>query len=157
MTPADTARQNATPAPASGGVRLSFVVPGAPQGKGRPRFVGGRAVTPKATRDYEAHVAACARGIHWVAPMSGPLSVQLDVVCARPASRPASVDREAWRTGERVPRIGKPDVDNAAKAILDGMVAGGVLVDDTHVTRLVVCRWYAARGEEPHVRVEVSA
>lgn len=132
---------------------LSFTVPGDPHGKGRPRFVAGRAVTPTETRKYEQKVARMAWALHQGPPLVGPLSVELDVVCARPASRPASVTREAWRTGERVPRIGKPDVDNVAKAILDGMVAGRVLEDDTHVTRLVVCRWYAARDEAAHVAV----
>lgn len=134
---------------------LSFTVPGDPHGKGRPRFVAGRAVTPAATRRYEATVAKAAAAAYRAPALVGPLSVELDVVCARPASRPASVDREAWRSGARLPRIGKPDVDNAAKAVLDGMVRGGLLADDTHVTRLVVCRWYAARGEMPHVAVEV--
>ena len=137
------------------GARLSFTVPGAPHGKGRPRFVAGRAVTPTETRKYEAKVARMAWAQHQGPPLVGPLSVELDVVCARPATRPASVTREAWRTGERLPRIGKPDVDNVAKAILDGMVAGRVLEDDTHVTRLVVCRWYAAKGEAAHVGVLV--
>lgn len=138
---------------------VRLVIPGDPVGKGRPRFVRatGRTYTPKATQDYEARVASIARGAVYLAPLYGPLRVEIDAVCARPATRPASVDRDAWNAGHRIPRIGKPDVDNVAKAVLDGLVKGGLVADDTHVTRLTVARWYAARGEGPHVVVEVSA
>jgi Holliday junction resolvase RusA-like endonuclease len=133
-------------------------IPGDPVGKGRPRFVRatGRTYTPKSTADYEAKVASIARGVMYLEPLVGPLHVEIDAVCARPATRPASVDRDAWNAGHRLPRIGKPDVDNVAKAVLDGLVKGRLLEEDTHVTRLTVARWYAARGEEAHVVVEVS-
>jgi len=36
--------------------RLEYTVPGQPVPKGRPRFYGGRAVTPKRTREFEARV-----------------------------------------------------------------------------------------------------
>jgi len=137
---------------------VRLVIPGDPVGKGRPRFVRatGRTYTPKATQDYEARVAAIARGVHALEPLAGPLCVEIDAVCTRPTTRPASVARDAWNAGHRLPRIGKPDVDNVAKAVLDGLVKGRLVEDDTHVTRLSVARWYAARGEEAHVVVEVS-
>jgi len=129
-------------------------VPGRPVPKGRPRVYGGRAITPKRTREYEATVAAeCLR--QRVTLPDGPLWVSIVARWSRPARRPAAVDAEAWATGERLPRPSTPDVDNIAKAILDGLQRGP-LDDDARVTRLEVRTVYAAQGEPCGVTVTIG-
>lgn len=81
--------------------------------------------------------------------------VRIEVVCARPQTRPLSVPNELWSTGERVYRIGKPDGDNAEKIVWDALVKAGVLHDDSHVVEWGGGRWYAAADEQPHVVVTV--
>ena len=48
----------------------------------------------------------------------------------------------------------KPDVDKLARAVLDGLTDGGLLVDDSLVVRLVVDEFYS---ESPCATVTVRA
>lgn len=119
---------------------VTFIVPGEPVGKERPRAarMGGlvRLYTPAKTRDYEqrvahtADVAATAQGYEH--PERGWYELTVDV----------------YRTHERK----GPDLDNIGKAIADA--CNGVLWrDDSEVRQVLVrlCGW----GEAP--RVEVTA
>ena len=84
-----------------------------------------------------------------------PTAVSIEVVLARPKSH--------WNRTGLTPRAPKwpparaGDVDNLAKAVLDAMVQGGVLPDDSQVVDLHVRKAYAERDGEPGVRVAVSA
>jgi Holliday junction resolvase RusA-like endonuclease len=140
-------------------VTLHLTIPGDPHGKRPPQYDPRQRRTVKAagSRTYEKAVAALARATHRAPPLDGAHVVEIAAVCRRPGARPDAVPREVWATGERCARVGKPDADNIAKAVLDGLRAGGVLRDDTVVTRLVVVRVYAARGEGPCVEVRVEA
>lgn len=127
--------------------RISFTIPGAPQGKGRPRIgrVGSHArmFTPATTVAYEglvAHTAQCA--------MSGlplfdqALGVSLVLSCPVPASWSQKKQRAAL-AGEVRP-TSKPDIDNVVKAVFDGL--NGVLWrDDVLVTDLSVAKRYSAK------------
>ena len=94
-----------------------------PYPKGRPRFVRGKAVTPTATREYEATLR------YWMATEAkacGWTLTEGDVrVCIR-----LFFDSSGKRPG---------DVDNYAKSITDA--ANGVLYrDDSQIQRLTVER-----------------
>lgn len=124
---------------------ITFTVPGAPQGKGRPRVgkVGGHArmFTPPKTAAYESLVALAAKqAMGDREPMRGPLRCLLHVMCAIPASW-AKRKRSQAEMGALLP-AGKPDLDNIAKAILDGCngIAWG---DDSQVTSLEVHKRYS--------------
>ncbi len=144
---------------------LSFVVEHRPIGKGRPRFVktrqGMRAVTPKPTRDFEevvadaALVALKAAGLKAPATPNGPVSISLRAVHRRP-SRP-DADHPCRQTDERVRAPGgggRPDLDNVIKAVLDAL--NGVLWrDDAQVVQIMAEGWFAARGEDACVEVEM--
>jgi Holliday junction resolvase RusA-like endonuclease len=122
--------------------RLAFTVPGKPVPKGRPRVVrsGGRAhaFTPKRTRDYENQCAWTAAG--------------------------ALAQAKAWPVSLTVPRFavalrvfgahGNTDMDNVAKAVLDGF-EGVLYANDRQVTRLTVERC-AGKGDAPRVEVVVE-
>jgi Holliday junction resolvase RusA-like endonuclease len=127
----------------------SFTVDGAPVGKGRPRgsVIGGKIVmrTPTKTRQYERWVALCARPFMPREKIGGPIAVTLEFVTVRPARLKDSQRDE--------PDVGAGDVDNYAKAILDGLSAH---FDDHLVTGIVARKRYADPGEKPHARVRVS-
>jgi len=73
------------------------------------------------------------------------VAVHVSVVLPAPKSRPAkssTARRALWMPpadgGEPFAWMGKPDADNAAGSVLDALVKGGALVDDTLVSRLEV-------------------
>lgn len=98
---------------------LRFEIPGPPVPKGRPLFDGKRARTPERTRVYEEAVAWHARAQGW--RFTGPIAVEIALYFG---STPLG------------------DLDNYAKAILDGIQRGGLIEDDGQVRQLGV--WFAA-------------
>ena len=74
----------------------------------------------------------------------GPVAVELMVVIGRPLVPPL-------RAGSgRRPHVGRPDVDNVAKGVLDALTEAGVLIDDKQVAELVVRRvWGEVRPHAP--------
>lgn len=138
---------------------FSFVVPGRPQGKGRPRFYKGHAYTPDSTRRYEALIRetarAAAKKAGWKIADSG-VHVHVDALFPVPKSWPREKKAAAERD-ELTP--GKPDIDNVVKAVLDGL-NGVAYTDDKAVKAISASKKYAA-AEFPGcsalglVRVEV--
>lgn len=135
---------------------IAFVVPGAPQGKGRPRIgkIGAHArmFTPAKTVAYEgliAHAAMVAMGAATRFETAVGCNVFID--CEVPASWSQKKQRMAL-AGDVMP-TSKPDADNVVKAIFDG--CNEVLWrDDVLVVDLRVRKRYSAT---PCVRVEVWA
>jgi Holliday junction resolvase RusA-like endonuclease len=139
---------------------LQFLVDGDPVGKGRPRaaLVGKRVrmYTPAKTTRYEARVR---RAIPADAPpVVGMCRVTVDIVYRRPGRRPSHIPRPMWDAGLAY-HVGKQDVDNVVKAVLDGLQmkhpSSGArwLDDDRWVVEL------SARkrcGKSPHVIVGVQ-
>ena len=126
---------------------LQFTIPGPPVGKGRPRFStqGGkpRSYTPAVTREYEALIAARAgeaMGVH--PPLQTPLTVYIYAHMGIPLSW-SKAKHKAALEGDIYPA--RPDVDNIAKTVLDGM-NGVVYEDDAQVTYLKVSKKYADEG-----------
>lgn len=140
---------------------LRLFVPSEPQGWQRPgvqmRGRHPRLYTQQKTAAYEACVAqvagfAAARQ-RWTHD-GAPLRLEATMLHRRPRSTPPGHpcrghSGRAWLTK-------KPDVDNVAKAVLDGLVRGGVIADDIAVCELVCRQFWAAKGEDPGVHIEVS-
>jgi Holliday junction resolvase RusA-like endonuclease len=147
---------------------LTFSMSGCPRGKGRPRATtrGGYSsvYTDAKTRAYEASVTAVARtAMGDRAPFQGPLSVSLRFRMPIPKSAPKRA-KASMASGE-TPHCSAPDIDNLAKAILDGMGedaalkrkgldARVVFQNDSQITRLFATKIYA---ELPGVDVRVEA
>lgn len=151
---------------------LAFVVPGDPQGKARPRFSragkGVRTYTPNTTEKYENLVRYCAvsaRQKEKVNPISTDMSISIKAYFKVPASYSNKRRHNCLAGVERPSK--KPDSDNIAKIILDGLnpkmkksktlhkmvcLQQGLYQDDKQVVSLGVEKWYA---EEP--RVEINA
>ena len=126
---------------------LQFTIPGPPVGKGRPRFstAGGkpRSYTPAVTREYEALIAArAAEAMVGRDPLTTPLTVYIYAAMGIPLSW-SKGKRQAALEGDIYPA--RPDVDNIAKTVLDGM-QGVVFENDSQVTFLKVTKKYAEEG-----------
>lgn len=118
-----------------------IVVPGVARGKARPRVTRqGRAYTPTATTNAEAWVKLCAIQQIGQPVLTAALNVAIDIDVEVPASW-SRKKREAALSGAVRP-TGKPDLDNAAKLILDALnkIAW---VDDSQVVRLTARKRYA--------------
>jgi Holliday junction resolvase RusA-like endonuclease len=137
-------------------VTLACTIPGHAVPFARPRFAGRRGYNEPGYAAWKRAAALCIRagaGVRAFAPLE-PVEVEIAVYAARPARRPAHVPVAEWRGGGVAPRIGRSDLDNVVKAVLDAAVDSGVLPDDRQVVAIVARQWYApARGE---VRVELT-
>lgn len=120
---------------------LVFIVPGRPQGKGRPRFAHGHVYTPQATHEYECLIAACARkALRKTAyRREGPKAITVRVRFAIPRSWPKWKKAEAL-SGERLPEV-KPDADNIEKVVADAL-NGIAYGDDCKVPDMHVLKRY---------------
>ena len=141
---------------------LSLTILGEPMGKQRPRatFVAGHATiyTPKKTQGYEARFAS-AFGEKY------PDEEPLNCACAVTIKAYFSLAKADFNSkGEpnkkgtaklknETPCTKKPDCDNIAKAVLDGL-NGVAFQDDNQVTCLIVSKAYSLR---PRVEVEIEA
>ena len=125
---------------------ITFTVPGAPIGKGRPRITtrGGspRAFTPAKTVAYEGLIALAGEQVMaGRAPLEGPVAIAAIATFAVPKSWSKRA-REAALAGF-VAHTGRPDLDNIAKAIGDGL-NGIAWADDSQVARLSMTKRYGA-------------
>ena len=94
-------------------------------------------------REYEALIAArAAEAMVGRDPLTTPLTVYIYAAMGIPLSW-SKTKRQAALEGEIYPA--RPDVDNIAKTVLDGM-NGVVYADDAQVTYLKVTKKYAEEG-----------
>ena len=109
---------------------MRIVLPVRPQAASRPRVVAGHAYYPERYRSWLEVAAAEARRVWRRKPAGGPVHVSVFLEGQRIL---VDVDEQtAWRRGQI-----RGDLDNHVKAVLDALVAGGVLVDDRQVEGLV--------------------
>jgi Holliday junction resolvase RusA-like endonuclease len=84
------------------------------------------------------------------------VEIQLQFLWPVPKARPSWCSLDAWR--ERgaygIARTTKPDGDNCEKAILDALVAAGILQDDALVVRASWTKMHAQEG--PLIEVYVD-
>lgn len=137
---------------------VEFWVSGEPRGQPRPRaFVrnGRAAVYDSGTAEgWKGQIALTFRDLRGFEKWTGPIGLRLDFVFRRPKSH--------FRTGKHVELMrddaplyhtGKPDADNAAKAVMDALtMLGGVWGDDAQVAQLVVLKRY---GNHPGCNIRI--
>jgi len=126
-----------------------FQVTGEPVPKARARVYRGRAVTPARTKNYERSVAveALAAGVPRFDKQE-PLCVHICAVWSRPQRL-----QRLKEPDDRIPKATRPDGDNVAKAVLDGLQRH---FDDGQVVRLTVEKFYASRHEEPSISCTIE-
>ena len=129
---------------------ITFTVPGAPQGKARPRVTrAGHAYTPEKTKAYETVVRQCYLQNVGMRHFPDGTAICAHIYASYPVPKGTSKkDRQAMLDGKILPTK-KPDADNIAKIILDAL-NGYAYKDDSCVVRLTVSKHY---GEEADVLV----
>lgn len=131
-------------------VQVEFTIKGEPRGKGRPRFTKtGRVYTPSKTSDYESLVALGYLNSVKGYKFTSPVRVTIRAYHKPPKkSKKVVEDMLNWH----ILPTKKPDVDNIAKIVLDGL-NGVAWDDDTQVVDLLVYKRYE---EEPYVKVTIE-
>src|SRR5262249_22488485 len=120
-------------------------------GKGRPRFGHGAVYTDKKTIAFERAIAwAAKQEMAGKDPLSGPVCVTIGAFMPIPLSWNRTAHLEAT-SGQRRPAV-KPDADNIAKAVLDGLTSI-VFHDDKQVVEMTVIKKYSV---QPAVVVTVT-
>lgn len=129
--------------------KTTFTIPGKPRGKQRPRFTSNRhPYTPSETKEYEKLVGMCYQAAGGQM-MEGLIAVDIVAQFAPPKSLSKAKKLELLATKY----VGKkPDGDNIAKIILDGL-QGVAMADDALVAHLTVTKIY---GETDQVTVTVE-
>ena len=113
---------------------VTFTIPGKPFAKQRPRFsrASGRTYTPAATVSFESTVRSIGLE-NFPEPLDGPVKIEI-LATFEPA--------KSWskkKTADHLnrPHIQRPDLDNVAKAICDGLNRIAY-ADDGQIAEMVV-------------------
>lgn len=124
---------------------------------GKPHLIEGRRRSGRdAHTAWRNAVAYAARGqvdlFELAAPLDVPLLLDVEFRFAMPKSRPKAI-----RSRGSALKTTKPDLDKLLRTVGDGLVDGGLIVDDARIARLVgtkseVVGWL---GATVHIR-EVS-
>lgn len=138
---------------------LHLTLPGEPVGKSAGRTVQNRhsgkrhTFIPAKSRDYMNLVKLQFRSTFptFQLLVKQPVAVAVCLYVAPPASA-SKRKRTAMLNGAIRPTV-KPDVDNVAKAILDGLT-GVAFQDDKAVVELHLWKWYSAT---PHTEIYLYA
>lgn len=134
---------------------LHFIVEGKPIGKGRPRFSGRggfiRTYNPQSTVDYEEKVKqSFLRQVgNEFSDYTGALSVEINAYFEPPKSASKKKRNELI---ESKYYLNKPDSDNIAKIVLDGLNKVAYY-DDNQIVQLVVTKQYS---EQDRVEVKIE-
>ena len=120
----------------------TFTIPGKPFAKQRPRSTrSGRVYTPKETVSFEMTVGQIAAPA-FASPIEGPVSVTIWATF-EPA-RSWSKKKTAAHLNR--PHTQKPDLDNCAKAILDG-INRIAFADDSQVSEIHVRKVWGPKAQ----------
>lgn len=142
---------------------IQFFATGEPKGQPRPKAFArkfgdkwmARVYDSGTAENWKSQIAVAARAHIPGSPLAGPLRLTLEFTFPRPKShyRGGKYSSELkhsaaeWHTG-------KPDMDNAAKAVMDCMTQLGFWHDDAQVASGFVSKRY---GDRPgcHISVEL--
>ena len=139
---------------------ITLKVLGEPMGKQRPRatFVAGHATiyTPKKTQSYEARFASAYAESHGdIPPTSEAISVEIraffSLAKADFTSKGEPNKKGTAKLNGEIRPTKKPDCDNIAKAVLDGL-NGVAFMDDSQVVELSIQKGYSL---QPRVEVDI--
>lgn len=142
---------------------IRFRVNGIPAPQGSKRHVGnGRMVeSSKAVGPWREAVRAEAQRVSWHdIPGSGdPVQVTIMFLLPRPNGHYSTAKGKRNMVKPSAPKLPatRPDLDKLERAVLDGLVMGGVMADDSSVVSLTARKVYASNGEAPGAIIEVEA
>jgi len=110
---------------------VKFIVMGV-KGKARPRFVNGHAYTPQGTKKYEDQIKQA-----YLQAGGKVYETAVRVRIKAHYRMPSSISEKEADQRFKDGCLKKPDVDNIAKAVMDGL-HGVAYKDDKQVVKLVV-------------------
>jgi Holliday junction resolvase RusA-like endonuclease len=125
-----------------------FEIEGEAVPKGRPRVLKtGRTFTPAKTKNYEAAVQAhFRRAFPQAQPVDFALEMEVEVIKEIPKSW--SKKKQAEALAGRLWPISRPDADNYAKAIMDGLQGPRLaMLDDSQVVKLIAVKKYGPQAK----------
>jgi Holliday junction resolvase RusA-like endonuclease len=138
-------------------MRREFFAPGIPKGQPRPRAFSrnghARVFDPGTAEGWKSAVAVAAQDLRGAFTSARPLKVAIRFTFPRPKThrrRDGSL-----RPGAPIFHSSKPDIDNAAKAVLDALTQIGVWADDCQVVNLFLSKRYADDGR-PGAQVTID-
>uniref|UniRef100_A0A6M3IKD4 Putative endodeoxyribonuclease n=1 Tax=viral metagenome TaxID=1070528 RepID=A0A6M3IKD4_9ZZZZ len=131
-------------------------VDGQPKGQPRPRAtaINGRVrVYDSGTAEgWKAQIQLAVRPHIQPEPFRCPILLVVSYFLPRPQR----LCRRKDPAGP-IPHVGKPDLDNLNKALLDSLVACGLLADDRWVVALDAWKWWHRKGDGPGAHLRMSA
>ncbi|WP_304508948.1 RusA family crossover junction endodeoxyribonuclease [Anaerotignum sp.] len=114
---------------------------GTPVPKGRPRWSKHGTYTPPKTKQHEKYIQQCWDAVYGnLSPTDKPLAVQIAFYMPIPKSTTKRA-KEFMLIG-KIQHTKKPDLDNMAKAVLDGL-SGCAYKDDSQIWMLSVKKEYS--------------
>jgi len=133
---------------------ITFTVPGAPRGKGRPRFARRGAHVTTYTDDQTAAYENLVRLAYVAAggTLHEGCEVHVNIHAMFPIPKSFSKAKRAKAIAWEIAPQTKPDIDNVCKSVLDGC-NGVAYADDKQVTRLQIEKLY---DEQPRLDVEMT-
>jgi Holliday junction resolvase RusA-like endonuclease len=138
---------------------IHFHVEGIPKPKKRPRFRQFNGIvqsyTDKGTREYEDHVRLTSQtAMGTTEPIETAVGVYMYIRLPIPKSHSKKRTEDCLEGREKP--IKKPDIDNLAKSLLDGM-NGVVFKDDSQIVSLHCTKVYSSEpGVDIMVREELE-
>lgn len=131
-------------------MKISFIIPGEPVAKGRPRVTKrGITYTPEKTVFYENLVKTCYME-QVNQRLNGALEASVNAYFKIPKS--ASKKKGADMSAGLVRPVKRPDLDNIVKAIFDSL-NNIAFDDDSQVVELTVAKKYS---DNPRVEVNLK-
>lgn len=129
--------------------KVKFEVPGRPIGKGRPRFVRigkyVRTYTPKDTIEYENKIKKSYLSNIGDIKLNGPLCIDIKAYYEPPKSI-SNKRKNIMVNDNEILYTKKPDIDNIAKSVLDGLNSIA-FDDDAQVVKMTVEKHYSNKSK----------
>lgn len=118
---------------------VRIVIPGSPKGKSRTKFGNGHAYTPEATTEYEQLAGSlyqAAGGSYF-----GEEAIVVEIIAGYAVPKRTSKRQQQKMISGTLFPTKKPDADNIAKIILDGL-NGIAYKDDKQIVSCMVTKKY---------------
>ena len=133
-------------------MEATFIITGAPRGKGRPRVTRRGTYTPKRTVEYENHIRECFKQ-QCPDVFFGTKSIRIDAVAyVAPLSKYRKAEKLAALANEFHP-TNKPDTDNIMKGVLDAL-NGVAFEDDRFIYDLHIVKRFS---DTPRIEVTITS
>lgn len=128
---------------------IKIVIPGEPEGKGRPKFGNGKARTPEKTRAYENYIQYMFLDTK-EKPLHGYIKMDIIAYYGIPKSKSKKI-QEQMRNHELRPSK-KPDIDNVFKVVADALNELAYH-DDSQIVDGSIKKYYS---DDPRVEVYIE-